>query len=430
MWFLNKPYRLYLKGDIKFNYVSCGGWHTVMITKDSGQAYSTGLNSWSQLGIATLEDQFTPKLVESLESIKLTYASWGEEFTLFVSEKGKVYGCGLNNVGQCGFIGKEEDEIVYFPQQITALDNEFIESIVWGKGQAMAVNSRGVVFKWGVEVDDINKGTTPKTVTYFKNKEILHISSGREFFAILIAATDPKKWFATGKALNATIKAGHRTKFEIITIDKTGFMRISGTDRVNVFGINQVTGRIIDPKQIDVSDLNNGRYEVSLKVNQTGSYLIHVLVNGEEIQMSPFILHVKPGDPDPSKSYITFPPLNKLKNGSEPNYNLKAGETLFFNIAFWDSSGAVIDDLTELSESRIKIKKNGYEAEPKGINWKLILSEFGDHTIKSTFYIAETQRIEFYFDNKLLPIYKQTEDTINKQWDFVFLSKFFILLFF
>ena len=355
--FLNKPHRLYIKGDIKFNYVSCAGCHTVMITKETGKAYSTGLNSCSQLGLGTDEDEFTPKLIESLDSIKLTYASCGEEFTLFVSEKGKVYGCGLNNVGQCGFIDKENcEEIVRTPQQIMDLDNEIIESIVCGKGQAMAVNSRGIVFKWGVNVDDINTSTTPKALTTFKNKEILHISSGREFFAILIAATDPKKCFATGKALNSTIRAGHKTKFEVITIDKTGFMRVTGCDRVNVFGINQVTGNIINSELIVISDLNNGRYEISLKVNQTGSYLIHVLVNGEEIQMSPFILYVKPGDPDPNTSYITFTQFNKLKDGSETNYKLKAGETLFFNIVFWDSSGAVIDDLNELSESRIKIK--------------------------------------------------------------------------
>ena len=54
-----------------------------------------------QLGLGIEGDQFTPKLVESLSGVvNLTYASCGEEFSFFVSEQGKVYSCGLNNVGQ------------------------------------------------------------------------------------------------------------------------------------------------------------------------------------------------------------------------------------------------------------------------------------------------------------------------------------------
>lgn len=47
-----------------------------MITKDTGKAYVAGLNSCSQLGLGTQEDEFTPKLVDSLaSSVKLTYAA-------------------------------------------------------------------------------------------------------------------------------------------------------------------------------------------------------------------------------------------------------------------------------------------------------------------------------------------------------------------
>lgn len=178
----------------------------------------------------------------------------------------------------------------------------------------MAVNNRGVVYKWGLESFEESKSqAAPSKVTQFKNKEILQISCGRDFFGILLAATDPKKSFATGKALNATIKAGKITKFEIMTVDKTGFMRIAGGDRVNVFGINQLTGKIIDPEEIDVFDNMNGTYEVSLKIKQSGTFLLHCLVNGQSIQLSPFIIYVGPGDPDPSKTEIELMPYNKLK---------------------------------------------------------------------------------------------------------------------
>ena len=166
----------------------------------------------------------------------------------------------------------------------------------------MAINTRGNVFKWGLSSSNYDTNFSPPSLlASYKNKEVLQISSGREFFGILLAVTNPKKSFATGKALNSTVKAGKKTTFEIITIDKTGFMRIKGGDRVNVFGINQKDGKIIDPKSIDVYDPQTGRYEVSLKIKDSGSFLLHVLINGESIQLSPFILHVKPGILEPEK---------------------------------------------------------------------------------------------------------------------------------
>lgn len=73
---LIKPYRVYLESDAKFNFVACGGCHTVMITKDTGHIYSTGLNSCSQLGLDTTDDVYRPQLIEALaDAVKISYAA-------------------------------------------------------------------------------------------------------------------------------------------------------------------------------------------------------------------------------------------------------------------------------------------------------------------------------------------------------------------
>jgi hypothetical protein len=47
-----------------------------MITRDSGEAYATGMNSCFQLGLGTSDDVFTPTKVDTLsDSIILTYAA-------------------------------------------------------------------------------------------------------------------------------------------------------------------------------------------------------------------------------------------------------------------------------------------------------------------------------------------------------------------
>jgi alpha-tubulin suppressor-like RCC1 family protein len=396
---LTKPHRLYLSEGEKFNYVAWGGCHTIMITKENGRVYATGLNSWSQLGLGTDTDEFTPQKIVSLTTF-ITYASCGEEFTLLISPSGQVFSWGLNNVGQWGH--PISTPTISTPQLVTAIQDEQIESWVWGKGQVLAINSRGTVFKWGSENENSSEDFQPKILTYFKNKEVLHISSGREFFGILVAATDPKKSFATGKILNSSLKAGKKGVFEIITIDKTGFMRTKGGDRVNVFGIDQLSGKIINPAEVHAFDLQNGRYEVELKVRQSGKFLMHVLINGQSIQMSPFTLHIKPGEPDPKKWSISFMPYNNFKSSDPPEYKMIAGETLFFKIKFLDYTGAEIDELDDFNHSRIIIKKNGAEALSTEIKWELILSEYGDHEIKATFFNADTQNIKVYLDSELL----------------------------
>jgi len=101
-----------------------------MITKDTGKAYATGMNACSQLGISAVGDQFTPQLIESLaDKVKLSYASCGEEFTLLISEDGKVYSCGLNNVGQCGHRFDDQPAIAT-PKLISGVQEEQMESLV------------------------------------------------------------------------------------------------------------------------------------------------------------------------------------------------------------------------------------------------------------------------------------------------------------
>lgn len=95
-------------------------------------------------------------------------------------------------------------------------------------------------------------------------------------------------------------------------------------------------------------------------------------------------------------------PYNNFRSGDPPEYKMIAGETLFFKIKFLDATGAEIDELDDFNHSRITIKKNGTEALSTQIKWELILSEYGDHEIKATFFNAETQNIQVYLDDQLL----------------------------
>jgi len=81
---------------------------------------------------------------------------------------------------------------------------------------------------------------------------------------------------------------------------------MSGGDRVNCFAVNEMYGTVLPHNLIEVSDDNNGYYSVILKPNQSGFFAVHVLINGQEIGGSPFILQVTPGPPHSNHSYLTY----------------------------------------------------------------------------------------------------------------------------
>ncbi len=70
--------------------------------KDSVYYYAWGTNTSGQLGIGSYEFQAYPVEIKKLKNIKIKKIAAGTNFTLFLSEKGEVYGCGTNEYGHLG----------------------------------------------------------------------------------------------------------------------------------------------------------------------------------------------------------------------------------------------------------------------------------------------------------------------------------------
>lgn len=225
------PRQLHTTGNEVFTYISCGGCHTIFIT-DAGKVWATGRNNSGQLGIGTIEmkyHQMQEVTFFNSGGPTISYAQAGEEFTIFVSTKGKVYGAGYNIAGQLGSFHDIDHHPT--PVEMTALPNEKIESVVCGKGLVLAMNERGTVFLWGNKPEDQpHVKSDPEVFQKFSQKEVLRIAAGREFFGILLAQTDPEQCYATGSGLNASVKARSKAVFKVKTVDKTGFRRLKGGD--------------------------------------------------------------------------------------------------------------------------------------------------------------------------------------------------------
>lgn len=83
------------------NIEGSGRMHSVFIDID-GNAYSSGNNNNGQLCLSNFESRDIPRRFFLPNNEKATSAAVGVEFTLILSDTGKVYSCGNNEFGQLG----------------------------------------------------------------------------------------------------------------------------------------------------------------------------------------------------------------------------------------------------------------------------------------------------------------------------------------
>jgi len=120
-------------------------------------------------------------------------------------------------------------------------------------------------------------------------------------------------------------------KFEIISYSEEG-NEIKNGGNGKGFTI-QIEGELKNEKQeeneLEIIDLNNGRYEVKIKLKDEGKYSIFVLCNGIDINSSPFQIQVFPNPKQRNYNEIKQPKLSfgSYGNGNGQFNNLYGGIT-------------------------------------------------------------------------------------------------------
>ncbi|GAB9464342.1 hypothetical protein Gpo141_00001774 [Globisporangium polare] len=94
--------------------VSCGGWHTVVVTK-SGACYSFGRGEYGRLGLGDTRSRYRPHQVEALKDKIVVQAACGGSHTLFLTKDGVAYSSGRADHGR---LGDEELKTVLVPKAL------------------------------------------------------------------------------------------------------------------------------------------------------------------------------------------------------------------------------------------------------------------------------------------------------------------------
>jgi hypothetical protein len=120
---------------------------------------------------------------------------------------------------------------------------------------------------------------------------------------------------------------------------------------VNCFAVNEKLGTVILPSSIDVYDCNDGIYQVSIQPEESGIYLVYVMINGVLLLQCPYFLHVKPGEPAALHTKLSLLALNPLHCDIPPMIEIQASDLVFFQMNVRDLRGALITEDLGVLES-------------------------------------------------------------------------------
>ena len=170
--------------------VAAGTNHTVFVT-DKGKVFACGNGEGGQLGLGVNEyTQHTPQEITALSDHLVTDVAAGECHTVFVTDKGKVFACGN---GECGQLGLGNEENHYTPQEVTVLSEHHVIGVALGGYHTVFVTDKGKVFACGLgrygklglgNKDDQN---TPQEITALSGHCVVGVAAGNRHTVFVTA---------------------------------------------------------------------------------------------------------------------------------------------------------------------------------------------------------------------------------------------------
>jgi len=141
------PHRIGQLKDVKIRNVASGpvSAHCIAITSE-GTVYTWGRNENGQLGHGHTNKSDAPTIVEALDDENVVAAASGRRHTLFLTDKGKVFSCGENKMGQLG-LGNQSSQVTV-PTQIN-YKGPPIRRIACGGEFSVIADIKGNVYTFG-----------------------------------------------------------------------------------------------------------------------------------------------------------------------------------------------------------------------------------------------------------------------------------------
>lgn len=167
-----------------------------------------GSTKHGQLGLGGIEDEVIISPVENkyfANKARLKQVACGVNHTSFLLDDGTVYTCGNNDCEQLGHDGPMRR-----PEQVAALEAQFITQIGAGHSFCVALNNKGQLFCWGAisgQVDDDYFYPRPSLLRNAPDKPIVQFACG--YYSIILLTEDGKV-YVMGKNTYGQLGLGNK----------------------------------------------------------------------------------------------------------------------------------------------------------------------------------------------------------------------------
>lgn len=199
-----------------------GPGHSVAMTL-SGDVYSFGSNSLGQLGHGLDQegnpvDEFRPRLIRSLQGIRIIQAAVGAGRTMLISDAGKVYAFGKDLFGEAEHGGVQGSKNMNTPQLVESLKDIFVVQAAIGNFFTAVLSREGRVytFSWGSD-ERLGHHTNPGDVTPhpllgpLENIPVVQIAAGYCYLLALACQPSGMSVYSVGCGLGGKLGHGSRS---------------------------------------------------------------------------------------------------------------------------------------------------------------------------------------------------------------------------
>ncbi|CAL9165330.1 unnamed protein product [Musa hybrid cultivar] len=193
-----------------------GPSHSIAVTS-SGSVYSFGSNSSGQLGHGTLEEEWRPRLIRSLQGIRIIQAAAGAGRTMLISDAGQVYAFGKESFGEAEHT-IEGSKVVTTPQLVKSLKDIYVVQAAIGNFFSAVLSREGRVytFCWGNE-SKLGHRTEPNDLEPhpllgpLENIPVVQIAAGYCYLLALACQPSGMSVYSVGCGLGGKLGHGSMT---------------------------------------------------------------------------------------------------------------------------------------------------------------------------------------------------------------------------
>ncbi|XP_031386475.1 ultraviolet-B receptor UVR8 [Punica granatum] len=193
-----------------------GPGHSIAVTS-KGAVYTFGSNSSGQLGHGNTEEESRPRLIRSLQGIRIIQAAAGAGRTMLISDAGQVYTFGKDSFGEAEY-GAQGSELVTTPQLVESLKGIFVVQAAIGNFFTAILSREGRVYtiSWGND-GKLGHHTEPNDLEprpllgALENVPVVQIAAGYCYLLALAFKPTGMSVYSVGCGLGGKLGHGSRT---------------------------------------------------------------------------------------------------------------------------------------------------------------------------------------------------------------------------